>query len=256
MTPRSGPPSRLPRHLGVTKSVPFSNIRRRTVEHMVRSKATSAYGYTSVEVDFYHITAVLDGARYFQDHGIAREGFPLTHLRRSWPVRPADAIGRHPLKRGVGNNVPSCTATSISASRSTSTLRAPSRRSFGTGMGNADICACSGGEDPRSCAERARTKQLLRPTRCWAGRSRSLSTRPNGTHDTPSSTSPRSRLLDRWCLQSGPGRGYPVSTARPDANHHVGILTRWDHCAFDGAYAAAFLRALKDDLESRDREFA
>jgi 2-oxoglutarate dehydrogenase E2 component (dihydrolipoamide succinyltransferase) len=35
--------------------------------------------------------------------------------------------------------------------------------------------------------------------------------------------------------------------------HSVGNLAlTWDHRAFDGAYATAFLRAVKDDLESRD----
>ena len=38
--------------------VPFDNIRRRTAEHMVRSKATSAHVYTSVEVDFERIERV------------------------------------------------------------------------------------------------------------------------------------------------------------------------------------------------------
>ena len=35
--------------------------------------------------------------------------------------------------------------------------------------------------------------------------------------------------------------------------HSVGNLTlTWDHRAFDGAYAAAFLRALKERIETRD----
>ena len=38
--------------------VPFDNIRRRTAEHMVRSKATSAHVYTSVRVDFERIERV------------------------------------------------------------------------------------------------------------------------------------------------------------------------------------------------------
>src|SRR5687768_11123888 len=36
---------------GRDEVVPFSNIRRRTAEHMVRSKATSAHALTAVEVD-------------------------------------------------------------------------------------------------------------------------------------------------------------------------------------------------------------
>ena len=35
--------------------------------------------------------------------------------------------------------------------------------------------------------------------------------------------------------------------------HSVGVLAlAWDHRAFDGAYAAAFLRMLKEQIEQRD----
>jgi 2-oxoglutarate dehydrogenase E2 component (dihydrolipoamide succinyltransferase) len=50
----------------------------------------------------------------------------------------------------------------------------------------------------------------------------------------------------------------PVAVARPDGGYDVevrpiGVLAlSWDHRAFDGAYAAAFLRHLKTELESRD----
>jgi 2-oxoglutarate dehydrogenase E2 component (dihydrolipoamide succinyltransferase) len=37
------------------------------------------------------------------------------------------------------------------------------------------------------------------------------------------------------------------------AIHSVGVLAlTWDHRAFDGAYAAAFLRRIKELLETRD----
>ncbi len=39
------------------------------------------------------------------------------------------------------------------------------------------------------------------------------------------------------------------------AIHSVGLLAMsWDHRAFDGAYAAAFLREVKEILETRDWE--
>ena len=57
--------------------VPFDNIRRRTAEHMVRSKATSPHVYTSVEVDFERVERARRGAQ----GGVAeREGFALTYL--------------------------------------------------------------------------------------------------------------------------------------------------------------------------------
>ena len=57
--------------------IPFDNIRRRTAEHVVRSKQTSAHVYTSVEVDFERVDRVR------REHGAAwkaREGFSLTYL--------------------------------------------------------------------------------------------------------------------------------------------------------------------------------
>jgi len=52
----------------------------------------------------------------------------------------------------------------------------------------------------------------------------------------------------------------PVVVEGPDgedaiAIRPVGVLAlAWDHRAFDGAYAAAFLRAMKETLETRDWE--
>ena len=57
--------------------IPFDNIRRRTAEHMVRSKATSVHVYTSVEVDFERIERV---RRAHQAEWKAQEGFSLTYL--------------------------------------------------------------------------------------------------------------------------------------------------------------------------------
>lgn len=50
----------------------------------------------------------------------------------------------------------------------------------------------------------------------------------------------------------------PVAVARDDGGYDVevrpiGVLTlTWDHRAFDGAYAAAFLKRLKTEIEGRD----
>src|SRR5437899_3366132 len=57
--------------------VPFDNIRRRTAEHMVRSKATSAHVYTSVRVDFERVERT---RRTHQAAWRAEEGFSLTYL--------------------------------------------------------------------------------------------------------------------------------------------------------------------------------
>src|SRR5262245_52667519 len=59
------------------ETVPFDNIRRRTAEHMLRSKETSPHVYTSIEVDYERVDRARRSAK--EDWRI-REGFPLTYL--------------------------------------------------------------------------------------------------------------------------------------------------------------------------------
>ncbi|MDQ4098840.1 MAG: 2-oxo acid dehydrogenase subunit E2, partial [Actinomycetota bacterium] len=57
--------------------VPFSNIRRRTAEHMVRSQATSAHVLVAAEVDYSGVEKVRKAVR---EEFKAREGISLTYL--------------------------------------------------------------------------------------------------------------------------------------------------------------------------------
>src|SRR5439155_775374 len=72
-----------PAPVGVAKAgaddeaIAFSNIRRRTAEHMVRSKSTSAHVLTAIEVDFENVDRV---RRTAQGEWKEREGFTLTYL--------------------------------------------------------------------------------------------------------------------------------------------------------------------------------
>ena len=58
-------------------SIPLSNIRKRTAEHMVRSIHTSAHVYVSIEVDYEGVDKV---RRANKDAWKAEEGFSLTYL--------------------------------------------------------------------------------------------------------------------------------------------------------------------------------
>ena len=58
-------------------SIPLSNIRKRTAEHMVRSIDTSAHVYVSIEVDYEGVDKV---RRANKDAWQAEEGFGLTYL--------------------------------------------------------------------------------------------------------------------------------------------------------------------------------
>ena len=57
--------------------VPFTNIRRRTAEHMVRSKATSAHTLMVKEIDYERVEQV---RRAHGDRFRDEEGFSLTYL--------------------------------------------------------------------------------------------------------------------------------------------------------------------------------
>ena len=57
--------------------IPFSNMRRRTAEHMVRSKATSPHAFIANEVDFENVERV---RRAWGERFKAEEGFSLTYL--------------------------------------------------------------------------------------------------------------------------------------------------------------------------------
>ncbi len=59
--------------------VPFSNMRRRTAEHMVRSKATSPHAFIANEVDFESVERVRKawGERFKAEEGFALDLPPL-----------------------------------------------------------------------------------------------------------------------------------------------------------------------------------
>ncbi len=229
--------------------MPFTNIRRRTAEHMVRSKATSPHVYTSVEVDFERVANVRDR---HQSAWRAREGFPLTYL--PFVARAfGDAVDEFPyVNASVGDDeliVHRDVHLAIAVDLDTEGLVAPVIR-------NADgkrlrLLA----REIRDLAQRARTKQLL-PNEVLGGTFTITNPGPFGTYMTlPIINQPQVAVLSTDGI-----RKRPVVIPGPDgadyiAVRHVGILAlAWDHRAFDGAYAAAFLRALQDDIETRDWE--
>ncbi|MGH9007046.1 MAG: 2-oxo acid dehydrogenase subunit E2, partial [Acidimicrobiales bacterium] len=81
--------------------VPFSNVRRRTAEHMVRSKATSPHAFIAAETDFENVERVRrsHGGRFR-----AEEGFTLTYL--PFVARAAiEALREYPnLNASVGDD--------------------------------------------------------------------------------------------------------------------------------------------------------
>jgi 2-oxoglutarate dehydrogenase E2 component (dihydrolipoamide succinyltransferase) len=228
--------------------VAFSNIRRRTAEHMVRSKSTSAHVYTSVEVDFERVARVRAAHR---DEWREREGFSLTYL--PFIARAvADAIDDYPHVNAsvdVDNLVVHGDLhLAVAVDLNFEGLLAPVIR-------NADgkrLRQLS--REIHDLATRARSKQL-RPDDVVGGTFTITNPGPYGTYMTLAIINqPQVAILSTDGIAKR-----PVVIEGPDGDaiavHHTGILAlTWDHRAFDGAYAAAFLDAIRKDLETRDWE--
>jgi len=229
------------------ETIPFDNIRRRTAEHMVRSKATSPHVHTSIEVDYERVDRA---RRAEQDDWRIREGFPLTYL--PFIVRAfCDTIEEYPnINASVdGENlvIHHDIHVGIAVDLDFKGLIAPVIR-------NADgkrlrLIA----REIHDLATRARSKQLM-PDEIAGGTFTITNPGPFGTYMTlPIINQPQVAILSTDGI-----RKRPWVVTGPDgedslAIRHVGILAlTWDHRAFDGAYAAAFLQAMKDEIQGRD----
>ncbi len=227
--------------------VPFDNIRRRTAEHMVRSKATSAHVYTSIEVDFERIERVRRAAgAAFK----AEEGFSLTYL--PFVCRAlSDVLHDYP---------------NVNASVDGDSLVVHREVHLGIavdldfhGLVAPVVRAVDGkrlrliAREIRDLAARAKTKQL-RPDEVMGGTFTITNMGPFGTAMTlPIINQPQVAILATDGVHKK-----PVVVLGPDGDdtiaiHHMGVLAlAWDHRAFDGAYAGSFLHDIKTVLETHD----
>ena len=229
------------------ESIPFSNIRRRTAEHMVRSKSTSAHVLTAIEVDFENVDRVRRAAGpEFKE----REGFTLTFL--PFVSRAViDAIEEFPnVNASVGEDeliVHRGVHLGIAVDLSFQGLLAPvihdadGKRLRAIAREISDLAA------------RARTKKLGADD--ISGGTFTI-TNPGGygTFITaPIINQPQVAILSTDGVKKK-----PVAVELPDGSdavvvHPVGMLAlSFDHRAFDGAYASAFIARVKEILETRD----
>ena len=230
------------------ETVPFDNIRRRTAEHVVRSLATSAHVYTSTEVDFERIERVRAAHR---EHWKSTEGFSLTYLpfiARAF----CDVVNDYPrVNASVGDNaliVHHDIHLAIAVDLDFEGLLTP-------------VIKDADGKRLRliareihDLATRARTRKLM-PDDLFGGTFTITNPGPFGTHLTlPIINQPQVAILSTDGIAKR-----PVVVSGPEGDavaiHHTGLLAlTWDHRAFDGAYAAAFLRSMREVLEQRDWE--
>lgn len=227
--------------------IPFDNLRRRTAEHMIRSKQVSAHVYTSVEVDFENVElARKSEGKAFKE----KEGFSLTYL--PFIVRAlSEALPEFPNVNASidGDNlvVHPDFHVGIAVDLNFKGLLVPAVR-------NAEgkrlrLIA----QEIRDLAVRAKNKQL-RPDEVIGSTFTISNPGPMGTFMTmPIINQPQVAILATDGIAKKPVVVQDSTGADLIAIHHVGILTLgWDHRAFDGGYAAAFLARVKEILQTRD----
>ena len=232
---------------GADEVIPFSNIRKRTAEHMVRSQATSAHVLTAVEVDFDAVDRVRLAEK---DAFKAEEGFSLTYL--PFVSRAVvDAIREFPhVNASVGDNqllVQRAVHLGIAVDINFEGLIVP-------------VIHDADGKRLRSIAReisdlavRARSKKL-NANEISGGTFTITNPGGHGTFFTaPVINQPQVAIISTDGVKKR-----PVVIELPDGSdaiaiHPVGTLAlSFDHRAFDGAYASAFLARCRDILETRD----
>jgi 2-oxoglutarate dehydrogenase E2 component (dihydrolipoamide succinyltransferase) len=227
--------------------VPFTNIRRRTAEHMVRSKHTSAHTVVVMEVDYSAVERVRGAER---ERFRGQEGFSLTYL--PFISRAVvDAIATWPnVNSSVGDDqliVHNYVNLGVAVDLDFEGLLVP-------------VVHDADGKRLRliareisSLASRARAKRLTMDD-ISGGTFTITNAGPFGTLLTiPVINQPQVAILATDGVRKRPvvvedADGGDSIAIRPMGN----LVLSFDHRAFDGAYASAFMGKVKEILEIRD----
>ena len=227
--------------------VPFTNIRRRTAEHMVRSKATSAHTLMVKEIDYERVEQVRrdHGERFRED-----EGFTLTYLPFV-ALATVEALAEYPhLNASVGDDaliVHHDVNLGIAVDLDNQGLIVPV-------VHRAEELNLRGmARRIRDVADRARSKRLSLDD-ISGGTFSITNAGPFGTLITGAIINqPQVAILST----DGVSRK-PVVVEQPDGTESIGIHSvglvamNFDHRAVDGAYVARFLARVSDVLNDRD----
>lgn len=229
--------------------VPLNNIRKRTAEHMVMSKSTSPHVLTAMEVDYERVEQV---RKTHKGAWKVEEGFSLTYLPfiaravadalRDFPHLNASFGGDHLI---VHDEVNMAIAVDIDFEG----LLAPVVKNV-DGKRLRQIA-----RDITDVAGRTRTKQLT-PDDLSGGTFTLTNAGQYGTMmQFPIINQPQVAILSTDGVKRKPVVVTDEFGNESIAIHSVGVLAlAWDHRAFDGAYAAAFLNRIQEILETRDWE--
>ncbi|MGQ0521255.1 MAG: dihydrolipoamide acetyltransferase family protein [Actinomycetota bacterium] len=229
------------------ETVPFSNIRRRTAEHMRRSLDTSAHTLVVIEVDYDGVEQVRlpARARFKEEEGVSLSYLPF--IGRA----VIDALHDFPrLNASVGNDE--------------LVVHHEVNLGIAVDLGHEGLIV-----PVIHAANDKRLRALAREVAQLAGRARSKKlsaddisggtftiTNPGGYGTfltAPIINQPQVAILSTDGVKPKPvavalpGGGYGVAV------HPVGNLAiSFDHRAVDGAYASAFLARLREIIETRD----
>ena len=228
------------------ETVPFSAMRRRIAEHMVRSQAASAHVLQAVEVDF----AGVDSARLA--------------LKQMWKDREGSALTYLPfIARAVALALPEFPHLNAHVAGEALTVFRAINLSVAVDLDHGGLVA----PVIKNVAQ-LRVPEIARAIARIAAKARANSLRPddmtegtysltnNGSFGTfltaPVINQPQVGILSidgvhrrPWVVSNGGAERIEI---RP-----VGVLAQsFDHRAVDGAYSAAYLRRVKQILESRE----
>ena len=247
--PAVAPPSMVPAVRSGTRDqvVPFSNIRRRTGEHMVMSLQTSPHAFIAVEVDYTGVDRVRTAKK---DAFKAEEGFSLTYM--PFIARAVvEAMQKFPhVNASVAGDslvVHADVHLGVAVDLDFQGLMVPVVKSADAKRMRAVA------RDIADLASRARSKKLT-PDDISGGTFTLSNAGPYGIDLMQSVINqPQVGILSITSVSKK-----AVVVTLPDGSDTIAIRPMgmlglsWDHRAFDGAYAASFLAEVRSQLQSRD----
>jgi pyruvate dehydrogenase E2 component (dihydrolipoamide acetyltransferase) len=228
-------------------SIRLSKIRQLTGDHMIMSKSVSPHALSVVEVDFANVDTVR-GAK--KAEWKTQHGFSLTYL--PFIARAIiDGLGEFPhLNASVSGTeliVHNYIDLGIAVDLDYEGLLAPVIRDAETKR----LGAVAG--EISDLADRAR-KRKLAPDEISGG---TFTISNNGSAGSvltmPIINQPQVGIISTDAIVRKPVVTTGSDGGEAIAIHPVGNLAMsWDHRAFDGAYAAGFLKRVKEILETKD----
>jgi 2-oxoglutarate dehydrogenase E2 component (dihydrolipoamide succinyltransferase) len=228
--------------------VPFNRMRKRTAEHMLRSKATSPHVLQAVEVDF---SAVLAAREKYKVDWLARHGVSLTFLPfvayatcralADYPALNASVEGEA-LRLHADVNLAIAVDLNFEGLVAPVLPRAQTLTLAGVALGI------------KAMTQRVRSGKF-NPEELKGGTYTLSNSGSFGTLITaPIINQPQVAILS---LDGIHKRATVIEAEAGDsiAIRPIGVLAQsFDHRAVDGAYSAAYLRTLKGLIEAREWE--